>query len=313
MNIQKEKNAIAILQQFSPPDDSYYLCYSGGKDSDCIRILASLAGVPHEIHHNLTTMDAPETVAYVKSIPNVIIDKSYYSDGSPKTIWNLIPRKKLPPTRLMRYCCSELKENGGKGRLKVTGVRWDESVNRRRNGNVVKIIGKEKTTQKQLSQLGLDFQINPKGGILMSYDNETARDKADFTHVCYKDRTTTINPIIDWSDSDVWEFLRHYGCKPNPLYYCGNTRVGCVGCPMGGFKQMQKEFLKYPKFASSYIRAFDRMLLVRKQSGLGNKLNWQSGVDVFRWWIHDDTDINQLSFDFDDEELDILWSIDKKV
>lgn len=162
---EKERIAIERLKTFAPNDgDSYYLCYSGGKDSDCIRILAALADVPHEIHHNLTTVDAPETIYYIKSIPGVIIDKATYKDGSPKTMWNLIPRKKLPPTRLMRYCCSELKEWGGKGRLKITGVRWDESTNRKKNGDVVKIIGKEKGTQKLLEQNGLNFLLTPKGG-----------------------------------------------------------------------------------------------------------------------------------------------------
>ncbi len=161
---EKERIAIERLKAFAPEVDSYYLCYSGGKDSDCIRILATLADVPHEIHHNLTTVDAPETVQYIKSIPGVIIDKATYKDGSPKTMWNLIVRKKLPPTRLMRYCCSELKEQGGKGRLKITGVRWAESIKRRDNGGVVKIIGKPVSTQRYLTENGVNFQSTKQGG-----------------------------------------------------------------------------------------------------------------------------------------------------
>ena len=46
MNIGKEKNAIRILQTFAS-DDPYYGCYSGGKDSDVIRILLSLSGVKY--------------------------------------------------------------------------------------------------------------------------------------------------------------------------------------------------------------------------------------------------------------------------
>lgn len=74
MDTEKEKRAIAHLKAFEPKD-GYYVAYSGGKDSDCIRVLAKLAGVKHELHHNLTTVDAPETVRYVKSIDGVIIDK----------------------------------------------------------------------------------------------------------------------------------------------------------------------------------------------------------------------------------------------
>lgn len=165
MNTETERMAIARLKAFAPKDgESYFVCYSGGKDSDCIRILCQLAGVPHEVHHSLTTVDAPETVQYIKSIPGVVIDKARYADGTPKTMWNLIPKKKLPPTRLMRWCCSELKEWGGKGRLKVTGIRWAESKKRAENGDVVKIIGKEKSTQKYLEENGVNFKLTPQGG-----------------------------------------------------------------------------------------------------------------------------------------------------
>lgn len=51
---KKEKRAIEYLKAFEPKDEPYYLCYSGGKDSDCIRILAELAGVKTDIKHNLT-------------------------------------------------------------------------------------------------------------------------------------------------------------------------------------------------------------------------------------------------------------------
>lgn len=162
---QKEKDAIERLKVFEPKDgDPYYLCYSGGKDSDCIRILAQLAGVRHEIHHNLTTVDAPETIQYIKSIPGVIIDKARYDDGTPKTMWNLIPKKKIPPTRLVRWCCSELKESGGKGRLLITGVRWSESQNRRDNQGGITVIGKPKDTQRFLESQNVNFLLTKRGG-----------------------------------------------------------------------------------------------------------------------------------------------------
>lgn len=128
MNVEKEKTAINFLKHFEPrgnegwDDKPYYLCYSGGKDSDVILTLAKLAGVNFEAVHNLTTVDAPETVNYIKSIPDVKID---YPDNS---MWKLIVKKRMPPTRIVRYCCSELKERSGIGRKKITGVRWAESV-----------------------------------------------------------------------------------------------------------------------------------------------------------------------------------------
>lgn len=161
---EKEKKAIEALKMFEPEDEPYFLCYSGGKDSDCIRILAALAGVKHDIVHSLTTADAPETVQYVKSIPNIIIDKARWADGTHKTMRNLIPHKLLPPTRSMRYCCSELKEIGGKGRLKITGVRAEESRKRAENGGEIKIIGKPKTTEKFMRENNINFLLTNQGG-----------------------------------------------------------------------------------------------------------------------------------------------------
>ena len=134
MNTEKERRAIEYLKSFEPQGEPYYLCYSGGKDSDCIRILAELSGVKHELHHNLTTVDAPETMRYIRSIPGVIIDRPQL------TMVQLIVKKKFPPTRIQRYCCEHLKERGGKGRLKIMGVRWGERRNRKENHGRVTVI-----------------------------------------------------------------------------------------------------------------------------------------------------------------------------
>ena len=158
MDREKEQRAIQYLRTFEPESEPYYLCYSGGKDSDCIRILAELAGVKYDLEHNLTTVDAPETVYYVRSIPGVHIN---YPEMS---MWQLIVKKKMPPTRLARYCCEELKERGGKGRMKVTGVRWAESASRKENGGFVKIIGKPKTVQKLAEDNDINFRLTVKGG-----------------------------------------------------------------------------------------------------------------------------------------------------
>lgn len=291
MDLTKEKRAIQYLKAFEPETEPYYLCYSGGKDSDVIRILASLAGVKHDIVNNHTTVDAPETVRYIRTIPNVIIT---YPE---KTMWQLIEEKMMPPTRIVRYCCAELKERGGKGRVKITGVRKEESVSREVNGGLVKIIGKPKTTEKLALQQGVEYVKNEKGGIILNTDNASSRQ---FVEQCYRTTSTLINPIVDWTQRDVWEFLDHYGCKSNPLYHKGFCRIGCVGCPLGGSRSMKIEFSLYPKYKENYIKAFDRMLDRRKERELTIPPMWNSGEEVFAWWIGDDP--NQISFDDYDED-----------
>lgn len=289
MNVDKEKRAIQYLKAFEPQTEPYYLCYSGGKDSDVIRILAGLAGVKHDIVNNHTTVDAPETVRYIRSIPGVQI--SYPQ----KTMWQLIVEKRMPPTRIVRYCCAYLKERGGKGRVKITGVRWEESASRAANADLVKIIGKPKTIERKAIEMGAEYEKNPKGGIILNTDNAESRQLVE---QCYRTTSTMINPIVDWSHKDVWDFLHHYGCNSNPLYERGFCRVGCIGCPLGGAKSMKREFALYPKYKENYIRAFDRMIDRRKEDGLPTV--WNSGEECFMWWIGDDP--NQMSFDDYDED-----------
>lgn len=284
MDIAKEKRAIEYLKAFEPKDEPYYLCYSGGKDSDTIRILASLAGVKHDIENNHTTVDAPETVRYIRSIPGVHIN---YPE---KSMWQLIVEKGMPPTRIARYCCAELKERGGKGRVKITGVRKDESAARAANGGVVKVLGKAKTMEKAAIEMGVEYDLTPQGGIVLNHDNAPSRQ---FVEHCYRTTSTMINPIIDWTNRDVWEFLHHYGCKSNPLYENGFCRVGCVGCPLGGYKSMKREFALYPKYQDNYIRAFDKMIARRRERGL--EIPWNSGEECFVWWIGDNP--AQMTFD----------------
>jgi phosphoadenosine phosphosulfate reductase len=261
--VDKVKTAIERIQNFNPlelgQDQPYYVAYSGGKDSDVIRILCQLANVPHELWHNHTTVDAPETVRYVRSIPDIHINYPEYQ-GERITMWKLIVKKKIPPTRIQRYCCEVLKERGGEGRFVVTGVRWAESAKRR-------------------SRALAEIQANKKGnGIYLHNDNDEARRMME---TCELKGQRVINPIIDWTDADVWEFLNYYGCQSNPLYQCGYHRVGCVGCPMSTRQAQVLE--RYPKYAESYIRAFQRMIDRYDYANLSE--NWKTGQEVFDWWV----------------------------
>ena len=284
MNLELKRKSIERLKAFEP-EDGYYLCYSGGKDSDVIKILAHLAGVKFEAVHNLTTVDAPETVNYIRSQYDVRID---YPELS---MWRLIEKKGMPPTRLVRYCCSELKERGGKGKVKITGVRWDESNNRKENGGLVKIIGKPKTMQRFADENNVNYGLTKQNGLILNYDDDASRRMVEH---CYRTTSTMVNPIIDWKDDDVWQFLRHYDCKSNPLYECGFNRIGCIGCPMAG-KHRKVEFELYPKYKENYIRAFDRMLKTLERKGLSSSKGWQNGKQVFSWWMQEDP--NQITFE----------------
>lgn len=103
----------------------YLVKYSGGKDSEVIYHLTQRAGVKYTVQHNLTTVDPPELVQHIKTNhPEVEIVKPA------KSMWQLIAKHGMPPRRMARYCCEELKEQGVGGRFCILGVRWEESAKR---------------------------------------------------------------------------------------------------------------------------------------------------------------------------------------
>ena len=107
-----------------------------------------------------------------------------------------------------------------------------------------------------------------------------------------------VNPIIDWTDDDVWGFIQDAKIPLNPLYGEGFCRVGCVGCPMAG-KKREKEFACWPKYKDMYISAFDRMLAERKRRGKmqGSWRMGTTGLDVFNWWMEYDILPGQMNVD----------------
>ena len=266
--VDKVQKAIDRLKAFEPPD-GYWLAFSAGKDSQCVYHLCQMAGVKFEAHYSVTSVDPPELMTFCKEhYPDVIWDRHFWNDGKPEhyfpdgrpkpiTMWSLIADHTIPPTRQARYCCAVLKETGGKGRLVVTGVRWAESARRKALHGVADIQTESKKLHAQ-AQDNPAYKTNKNGGIVFMDDNDESRQMVE---QCYAKRKTTINPIVDWEDEDVWEFLNdvakvHHCC----LYDEGFTRLGCIGCPLQGKDGMLRDFERWPKYKELYIKAFDRMI-----------------------------------------------------
>ncbi len=230
----KAETAIARLREFEPPE-GYWLAFSGGKDSIVIYDLALKAGVKFKAHFSLTSVDPPELIRFVKK---------YYPDVQlsvpRKTMWQLIVQNMMPPTGIVRYCCKELKERGGDGHLVVTGIRWAESVRRR---------------------------------------------KRRMSEQCIRGSKVYLHPIIDWSDEEVWDYI-----KANKLNYCslydeGFHRLGCIMCPMGTKIRRYRDAERWPSYYRAYLRAFEKMLEARKDSGKSTDERWQDAKGVMDWWI----------------------------
>lgn len=263
---KKEARATELLQMFDVValkyhPEGYYLAFSGGKDSVVIHALAKMAGVKFKAYYHLTTVDPPELVSFIRDqYPEVKIEWPGI------TMWDLIVKKKMPPLRTARYCCDVLKEQGGAGRFTVTGVRWQESSKRAER----------------------DFiEIYKSGGKshnipFLNCDNTEARRLVE---TCSLKGKRILNPIIDWTEEEVWRFIRKYDLPYCCLYDEGFCRIGCIGCPLASTRNREREFERYPSFKRAYIRAFDRMVQSRTAEGK-TKGGWQDGESVFQWWMY---------------------------
>ncbi len=245
-----------------------YVAFSGGKDSIVVAELCRLAKIPYELHYNITGIDPPEVIKFMKdNYPNLIWH------NFEKSMFQLIIEKHLPPTRLIRFCCSELKERGGQGRYCLTGVRWAESTRRKNNRKPFERFarGKEK---------------------MLFNDNEKERK---FFEVCQLKGKFVVNPIIDWTEQDIWEFIKKQNLSYCCLYDENFTRIGCIGCPMAPTHQREKEFERWPGFKKAYIATFNKML---EQMPNKDKCTWKTGEEVFNWWLYGEKgkDKNTLNF-----------------
>ena len=231
----KVETAIERLQHFEPPE-GYYLAFSGGKDSIVIKELAKMAGVKHDSHYSVTTIDPPPLVYYIRE---------HHSD----VIWD---RPSVPfikkmetkgfPSRRFRWCCALYKENGGNGRCVITGIRSAESYNRSRR----KI-----------------YEHCYSGG--------------------YKSKNKTFcNPIIDWADSDVWDFIKERKLVYCSLYDEGWKRIGCLFCPMSR-KMRAVHAERFPGYRRAFIKAFEKFHSLDWPS----VRKWKNGEAMFEWWIAD--------------------------
>lgn len=269
----KVETAIKRFKTFEPAE-GYYLADSGGKDSTAVRALARMAGVRFDSHYNVTTIVPPALVRFIREKhQETIFERPELS------MRELIVRKQFPPTRIQRYCCAELKEAKGAGRVVVTGVRWAESARRRKNKGIVNISGSSVfETAERLNVVG----VKNNYGLMLNSDNDENRRLVE---CCMAKAKVMLNPIVDWTNEDVWEFIRSYNIPYCGLYDEGFKRLGCVSCPLGGCKSMKRELEFFPQFVNFYIKTFDEMLEARRRSGKVINKQWTDGESVLAWWI----------------------------
>lgn len=237
-------------------EHGYWLGMSGGKDSMCVYHLAKLANVSFIPFTNVTTIDPPETIRFIRlNYPDTMWIKAKIS------IYNLAIKKGLLPNRFQRTCCAEYKENTISGVVKVMGIRHEESTKRAKRSTIeTSDFRFHGTSYGQLDHYRHEMWTRTnkrKFSDQISVPNQAG----EYELGCIHGRETLIvNPIIYWKEFQVWDFLNAIGAKHNPLYDEEYSRVGCLCCPLHSNIEIKlHELEKYPHVAKNWLRAIEKI------------------------------------------------------
>ena len=266
--LQKAEN-LAIA--YGGGDSGYYLAFSAGKDSQALYHIAELAGVKFDAHMNLTSVDPPEVIHFVKS---------QYSDVElikpKKSIFQAAIDMGILPTKRVRWCCKEFKESAGAGKVTLIGIRHAES-SRRAARQEVEISEKKYSGDLEGLEVYRKARNAQKRGRKPKNNREVTIVNADGERTlgCIRGQESLlISPIIEWTDDDVWNFLNTIGVAHCELYEQGWHRIGCIGCPMSTAKQKIIENKRWPHVKRNWIKSIKAIRAIPTVDGGGNY--WKS-------------------------------------
>ena len=242
------------------PDKGFFVGFSGGKDSQALYHMMQLCDVPMHAYFSPTSIDPAENIRFIrKNYPEVEFTKL------DKSIFEVFKQMKVLPSMKIRWCCAYFKEKGGEGKVVCTGVRKFESV-RRSKRNEIEVSGRKFSGHMDEFEQWQEKRIRKKVKNL-NQDQFSDAKQTEVRCISGKDKIL-LNPIIEWSEDDVWEFLNKVVEVPHcELYDEGYTRIGCIGCPMATTKNQIKQFQRWPHVKEKWIRA---IMDVRRESILAN-------------------------------------------
>lgn len=204
--------------------DCFHVAFSGGKDSMVLLELVKKA-LPHNafmVVFGDTKMEFPDTYKLVN-----IVEQQCKEDGiafyraashlGAEEAWRLFGA----PSTVLRWCCSVMKSTPQT--LKIRDI-----------------LGKD-------NFVGADFVgVRAEESIKRSeYEFESYGKKQKGQH--------SQNPILDWNSAEVWLYIYSRKLPINEAYKKGNTRAGCLFCPMGRGKADSFRQMSYPNEIEKFV------------------------------------------------------------
>ncbi len=211
----------------------FHVAFSGGKDSlvllDLVR--RSLPKTDYMVVFGDTGMEFPDTYEVVDAVERQCREEgiAFYrakSQFDPMDSWQIFG----PPSRVLRWCCSVHK--AAPQTLEIRRRRGEENEKHRYIGT--DFVGVRK--YESLNRAGYDFE------------NVGKKQRGQHSQ----------NPILEWSSAEIWLYIYTHHLMVNEAYKKGNSRAGCLFCPMGGGKGDYFQHRSYPQEVDRFIELIKR-------------------------------------------------------
>lgn len=237
-----QEEAVRFLQEARAdhPEWPVVVSWSGGKDSTVASVLAQRAFSSERIVHAFadTTIELPSTYEYIAQFRQGNPAVPFFVGIPARDFFDLC-REIGPPSRIQRWCCTTHKA------APLTDL---------------------------LRAIGGDTQVFTVGGLRRT---ESAR-RQSYSRIIDEGKIglqVLLNPIVDWTDFDVWLWIMLNHVSINTAYYSGLDRVGCAFCPDAGiWSNMIGEQL-FPDYYHSW---FDLLVETAEQAGMEAPGEWVS-------------------------------------
>lgn len=204
--------------------DVFYVAFSGGKDSVVALDLVQRA-LPHNCFKVLfgdTGMEFPDTYETVEKIKQICDEEKIEflqakSKLKPENTWQIFG----PPAVTIRWCCSVHK------------------------------------TTPQIMQLREVLQKPDFTGMAFTgVRGDESLSRSEYDAISYGGKHSgqySCHPILEWNTAELFLYIYENGLTFNNAYKKGNTRAGCLVCPMSQGKHDYMKYKNYPDDTDLFI------------------------------------------------------------